>query len=662
MKASETHLQPLISRAEIQFIVPLFQRTYSWDKKEWQELWIDLLELYENEASQNHFIGSIVTIPVETVPQGVAKYLLIDGQQRLTTIFILLMLIRDNAQDERLTASIHEQQLINKFAKNPHEYCKLQPTQQDRQAFETLIRKKEFSSDVEQTQILKCYRFFERKIKQDVDLDKLSQTIINQLTIVSIVLNSDENPHLVFESLNARGKPLTQADLIRNYFFMLIHVDEQEEVFKCYWQPMQEALNENLTECIRHYLIALTGAFVRKNEIYITLKKRINENAVLESLDEIATYARYYEKIIIPSQEPSKLIQQALVRIKRIEVTVAYPFLLKCYYDYDKENLTEANFAKVIHYVENMVIRSSVCKLPSARLNKMFPVVYREAQQNYPKDFVKGVVIILQKNGYPNDEQFRQALINANFYSHSDGRERTKLILESIESSYRHKEPVELTKLTIEHVMPQKLTDWWKQHLGKEWQVEHELHLHTLGNLTLTGYNSELSNDSFPAKQKELAKSHLELNNYFASVSEWKSEQIKQRTEQLAELALNFWAYFGDTEQAVVPTTKIRHKTTGTKPSRIKLENQKLPVHSWRDVLITVLEFIAKEEPDVFEKIATEYPKFLSQDVDKFRRSAPLNNGYYMEVNLSAGNIYDFCCKAMTDIGLTTDDWHVEYK
>ena len=670
MKANETDLQLIIGMSRQQYVVPLFQRTYSWDKKEWQDLWNDIFELYENDVTKKHFLGSIVTIPVGSVPQGITKYVLIDGQQRLTTLFILLILIRNHAMNKNLADQIHEEQLINKFAINKfagqYDTLKLLPTQQDRLAFQTLIERQSILPELEETRIIKCYRFFDKRVKK-VDVEKLSQIISNQLTVVSIVLDPNENPHLVFESLNARGKPLSQADLIRNYFFMRIPVDEQENIFDRYWRPMQEALDENLTECIRHYLMAIKATDVIKTEVYVTLKNSIEETGVLDSLKEIATYATYYQKILCPEHESVLSIQHALKRIQRIEVTVAYPFLLRCYHDYQQGNLTEVDFCKVLHFIENMVIRRHVCKLPSNALNKLFPVVYRHVElncsagSNHSAEFIKGVAQLLQVKGYPNDEEFRDALTTTNFYSRSEGHERTKLILESLESSYQHKERVDFKKLSVEHIMPQTLTEWWQNHLGEEWGSIHELYLHTLGNLTLTGYNSELSNKSFPEKQKGLAQSHLELNRHFASLKEWKKEQIERRAEQLADLALTVWSYFGDNQQPA--STRKRQEVTGTKPSRLVIKDKEFVVKTWRDVLEKTLNFWIKEEPEQFESLVAEYPKSISKNANIFKqRSTELNNGYHVGISLSAEHIYRFCQQVMGYFDYSKDDWRVDYQ
>ena len=273
MKASETNFQALIEGTK-QYVVPMFQRPYSWQKKQWQELLDDLTDLYESEHSNSHFIGSIVTMPTLSKPENVTPYLLIDGQQRLTTIFILLALLRNIAKIEgkRLSDKIHNTLLTNQYIDGLEHY-KLLPTQQDRADFLGLIN--EESESLNNSAIIECYKFFKQHIKK-LDCEKLNQVIANRLSVVSITLDSNENPYVVFESLNAQGRALSQADLIRNYFFMRIPPDDQEKIYKTYWQPMQQALGDDLTEFMRHYLTS-NGVLVKKSDVYLTLKQRVDK-------------------------------------------------------------------------------------------------------------------------------------------------------------------------------------------------------------------------------------------------------------------------------------------------------------------------------------------------------------------------------------------------
>jgi uncharacterized protein with ParB-like and HNH nuclease domain len=371
MKASETKFQSIIEGTQ-QYVIPLFQRAYSWDKEEWDVLWDDLIYLSENNEPKSHFIGSIVTIPTTSVPEGVAKYLLIDGQQRITTIFILLALLRDvatHSEQHELANEIHQTMLVNFFKKGV-DHQKLLPTQVDRPIFENLINKK---GETKNSRILSCYTFFQRKLKREnIELVALYKIITSRLSVVSIVLDQDDNPHLVFESLNANGRVLTQSDLIRNYFFMRIHIDEQEEMYENYWQPMQINLGESLTEFIRHFLMR-DGATVNKNDVYFTLKERIANRNALNALKEISKFATYYQKLIFPKKENNVHLRTALHRVNRLEVTTAYPFLLNCYHDYSEGNLSSADFLSIVTTIENFIVRRFVCNVPTNQLNKIFP-------------------------------------------------------------------------------------------------------------------------------------------------------------------------------------------------------------------------------------------------------------------------------------------------
>lgn len=656
MKASETKFQPIIEGTK-QYVVPLFQRAYSWEKKEWEVLWDDIVWLCENEEPKSHFIGSIVTMPTVSVPEGVSKFLLIDGQQRLTTIFVILTLIRDmaeKAEKPELAQEIEKTMLVNQFKKGS-DYLKLLPTQIDRDNFRNLIHSEPSALD---SRIHQCYQYFDKKIKQSkLAITSINKVLTTRLSVVSIVLEHDDNPHLVFESLNAKGRPLTQADLIRNYFFMRIHVDEQESIHTKYWEPMQTTLKENLTEFIRHYLMR-NGSIVKQNEVYFTLKDRIGASDALAALQDIATYAQYYERLLSPENEPEPTIRKAIKRLNRLEVSTAYPFLLSCYHDYYEERLTAEHFFEILKTLENYLIRRFVCSVPTSQLNKIFPLLYAQARLKNSSNLVDGVRGILQSRGYPKDSEFRARLIDTKLYGAGERIAKTKLILETLELAYEHKETPPFENLTIEHVMPQTLTDWWQKHLGEDWQTEYELYLHTLGNLTLTAYNAELSNSAFSIKRGYLDESHLELNKYFQTVTVWNKDSIEARSITLADLALNVWGYFGEEQQGVITATA--DTVTGRIPKFVSLLGQRYPVASWRDVQAQTLNTISELEPELFSKLADEYPRFISKDSSKFRKSRPVANGYFIEVNISSKDVYKFCVQAIESVGLSGADWFVE--
>ena len=657
MQASETKLQKIIEGTQ-QYVVPLFQRSYSWKKTEWQALWDDLEELCQADNPRPHFMGSIVTMLTTSVPQGVSKYVLIDGQQRLTTIFVLLAALRDTAKqsEEKLASEIDDRFLVNRYAEGS-DYYKLQPTQVDREAFHQIIHSQ---PQVNESGILECYRFFEKKIRQirlSLELQRIKNVICSNLSLVSVVLSADDDPYLVFESLNAKGRPLTQADLIRNYFFMRIHADSQESVYAQYWQPMQDLLNDNLTEFIRHYLTK-TGVEVKQSEIYFEIKNRISTNDALSYLKDLCIFSEYYSRLLNPEREPKEIVRKYLYRLNRLEVATVYPFLLNCYDDWMKNRITEQEFISVLQVIENFILRRFVCNIQTRGLNRIFALLYSQVSKSTDLDsdnFVERLKSTLQNRDYPKDAEFRGRLVDVKLYG-GNRSEKCKLMLESIEESFEHKEQVPFAKLSIEHVMPQTLNEAWKENLGEDWAITHELLRHTLGNLTLTAYNSELSNDSFAQKKDHFKNSHLNLNKYFQSRTSWCREDIEERSEYLADISLKIWNYFGDES----PKPSRSSSLTGTVPKSLCFFGQEYVVRSWRDVVETTLNTIVDLEPDYFKEIMLQFPRFVGWDEKDFRSTRQLRNGAFIEVNLSAQDIYTFCMKAIEAAELSIEEWSVE--
>jgi hypothetical protein len=583
--------------------------------------------------------------------------LLIDGQQRLTTIFILLALLRNKARENknlRFADEVNNTLLVNQY-KDGNDYYKLMPTQVDRPIFENLING---NSNETENQITRAYVFFEKKLKQvELEPEKLKKIITSYFSVVSIVLDTDDNPYLVFESLNAKGRPLTQADLIRNYFFMRIHVDKQEKVYTDYWLPMQAALGENLTEFIRHFLMR-NGSIIKQGDVYYALKESVSTSNATDYLSELKKFSIYYQRLIYPELEPEFQLQKYFSRLNRIEVTTAYPLLLNFYSNYADLKITKDDFVTILKTLENYLIRRFVCNVPSNTLNKIFPIVYPQIISKYPDNIVEGFKTVLQGRGYPKDNEFYLRFRETKFYGGGDRQIKTKLILETIEESFAHKERVPFDNLSIEHIMPQTLSEWWQNELGAEWEETHDLFLHTIGNLTLTAYNTELSNDSFPTKKKTFEESHLELNSYFSEISHWTRNEIEQRAEKLAKQAIELWTYFGQENTSPTDLQEVK----GTTPLSLSILGQHIPVDSWRDVMEQTLNTVADLEPEKFEVLAHNFPRYLGKDKNKFRAIRQLQNGYYIEMNLSAQSIQKLCYQAMETIELTSEDWNVIVK
>ena len=335
---------------------------------------------------------------------------------------------------------------------------KLLPTQCDRDAFVSLVDCHESQTT---GRIADAYHFFERllsKANKD-ELDKLLQVVTSKLVFVSITLASDDNAYLIFESLNFKGMPLTQADLIRNYFLMRIHRRKQETVYSHFWEPMQVALGDNQTEFIRHYLMMENGQFVKKDEVYSTLKtatETCTEDQILAYLTELKRFSTYYVKLLKPETEENSAIRKRLVALNRLEVTTAYPFLLKLYAEHSLGTISTDDLIQILGLLETFVIRRYICGVPSHGLNKFFPTLY--AQAIAIGSLTEGCKQTLSSFACPRDAVFKDALLIRAIYGTGERLARARHVLESIEDSFCHKEGVSLAALQVEHIMPQTLT------------------------------------------------------------------------------------------------------------------------------------------------------------------------------------------------------------
>jgi uncharacterized protein with ParB-like and HNH nuclease domain len=460
MKASETHLGKILEGTN-QFVVPLFQRPHTWDDSRWKVLWSDLVELCDDDTEASrakpHFLGSIVTVPTRSVPEGVTKYLLIDGQQRLTTLQVLLAALRDCARETPGTLSerLDKSHLVNQF-ETGLDYFKLLPTQTngDRNAYLEVIKGEVIANAT--SRVTKAYEWFHKKLSSRgcPDYEKLAGVILRRLSLVSIVLDHDDNPHLIFESLNYKGEPLTQGDLIRNYFLMRIPVSEQENLFKRSWEPMQLRLGDRLSEFVRHFLMR-EGSVVKQGEIYRTLKERTDNKTpseIIHFLDTMHRSAIHYHRLIDPTQETNPELKARFLRFQKLDVGVSLPFLLNLYSDYEAGLLPLADFCKTLDVLENFFVRRFICAVPTHGLNKSLPPLYNQAKTH--SSLLEGVKALLSQRDYPNDTTFRSSLINVRLYGPGERLPKARLVLETLESALAGKEPVATDKMTVEHIMP----------------------------------------------------------------------------------------------------------------------------------------------------------------------------------------------------------------
>jgi hypothetical protein len=343
------------------------------------------------------------------------------------------------------------------------------------------------------------------------------------------------------------------------------------------------------------------------------------------------------------------------------ELATVYPFLLNCYDDWMKNRITELEFIDIIQVLENFILRRFVCNVQTQGLNRFFASLYSQVSKGIDIDsnsFIERLKLALQSQKYPKDIDFRAGLVDIELYG-GNRSGKCKLILESIEE-FGNKENVDPSVLTIEHIMPQTLNDQWKINLGEDWEITHELLRHTLGNLTLTAYNSELSNATFDIKKNRLQESKLRLNKYFESRESWTRKDIEERATYLADIALRIWNYFGDEAIQSSQSDLSKNNPTGKTPKTVYLFGKEHPVKSWRDVMEVTLNTIADSEPEYIQEIMQQFPRFISWEEKDLRSKRLLRNGAFIEVRLSAQDIYRFCQKAIEIAGLSAEEWRVE--
>lgn len=565
LQAGETTLNKLLNTSR-QFIVPIFQRNYSWQKSQYEQLWFDILRASKFKEKQNHFIGSIVYIDMGTPAGRPQQLLLIDGQQRLTTISILLCAIKDYVQKFNLeTKLINLAKIKNQFLYNSDEIdedrYKLLLNVQDKETYIKLIDNTIFTVNKPATNIIKCYEFFYERIedfiKQYGQIDEIYAGIF-KLSLVSISLDKDsDNPQMIFESMNSTGKDLSQTDLLRNYLLMDLTPEKQTRLYKTYWKPMEELFGEDIYKndvnkfdyFIRDFLTLKsdTGHICKINNVYENFKRYYLDNNCekFAVLKDLFTYAKYYACIDL-LQENDDELKLYWQEFKKLDSHVVYPFLLKLYDDYSRQILIKEDFKKILQVVISYLWRRAICEIPTNSLSKTFATLYQAVDKDdYVNSIIKAFVFKSSYKRFSSDYEVREKLQTKDIY-HFRLR---KYLLEALENYY-HKEPIDLNtaNYTIEHIMPQNIEHnlSWQQMLGEDWQEVHSLYLHSLGNLTITGYNAEMSNKSFVEKvngESGFKHSHLKLSESIAQCDVWNKKAIQRRTNILTDIILKIWKY-----------------------------------------------------------------------------------------------------------------------
>ncbi|WP_088297746.1 DUF262 and DUF1524 domain-containing protein [Helicobacter pylori] len=529
-----------------QLVIPIYQRLYSWEKEQCKELWDDIIKIGGNDKMDGHFIGSILYV-LDGITHSDNALLIIDGQQRLTTITLLLTALRDHLSDEVKRKEIEDHYLINSD-KDGDKKFRLILSESDKDTLLSLIDKDRRKPSEPSSKIVENFKLFEEWVSNTDKLETIFKGL-DKLMIVEIALEKGkDDPQLIFESMNSKGIELTQTDLIRNYIIMETEIEKQEGFYNKYWRAMEENFKQDkkwFDRFVRHYLTIKTREIPNINKVYVALKDyRQKEGIGIEDLlKDLQKYCGYFCQIAFKKEE-NKDLNKALGFLVDLEMDVIYPLLLELYSDYSDGVLSKADFIPIIALIESYLCRRRVCGIFSSGLNKLFASFTKHIQKDeYFKSLKAHFGYLTNNQRFPDDDEFKNLFITINFYNLKE--KFRKYLFERLEN-FDTKEPINTKGLTTEHIMPQKLEEEWERDLGENFQEIHDKYLHTIGNLTLTGYNDKYSNKSFQEKrgmEKGFKDSPLRLNQSLRDLESFGEEEIKKRANDLADLALKIWTY-----------------------------------------------------------------------------------------------------------------------
>lgn len=561
MDADKGNIYKLLN-GDKQYLIPVYQRLYSWEQAQCSRLWLDIVTM-QKENKEGHFLGSIVCIAEKTSPTGVQKYMVIDGQQRLTTLTLILIALRDSvsADSEIKPEKLNLSFLINQFETGDEKY-KLLLTEEDKDILISLVEKKPILEGT-QSKLLNAYKYFKDQIaKQEIDPQLLFEAT-GKLQIVIITLEREhDDPQAIFESLNSTGKELSQSDLIRNYVLMGMDKDTQKRLYDNLWRSFEQLFgHENqdylMDNFFRDYLTMNMHRIPKIGNVYDEFKAwklncKFSNNEDL--CNDLYAFAKIYTDIEFAKNRDPQLT--ALFKeIKALNMSVANPFLMTVIRDYQTGILAPyESLIEIIKLCISYVFRRSICEIPTNSLNKTFATFENEIKKS---DYLNSVkAFFINRDDYkefPTDKKFGDAFISKEIYK----TRNRNYILDRLEN-YDNKSPVIIENLTIEHIMPQNNNpcDEWKADLGEDWKRVHDTYLHTIGNLTLTGYNSEMSDKPFMEKMNMeggFKQTAVRLNQYVVLQDTWNEEKINERAGILLNKALEIWAFPQLTDEEMAP-------------------------------------------------------------------------------------------------------------
>jgi len=687
MKANETKVDKFLATNETTFAIPVYQRNYDWTLFQCKQLLHDIIETGKNDKTNAHFIGSIVYVHDDVyTASGLTELTIIDGQQRLTTItliYIALYRLAKELDNQMLVNRIQKTYLINEFAPE-EEKLKLKPTENNKEALRHILNSVDGEEFKGYSKIIENFDYFRSAI--NAENFEIIQRGLSKLIFVDIALDRQkDNPQRIFESLNSTGLELSQADLIRNYILMGLSRTNQDRIYKSYWEVIEknakdETLNKTrVSEFIRDYLTLKNKEIPNKGDVYSKFKEKYPTSTIDELelvLTELKSLVKYYNKLTNPKNEPDKLIRTQLEYINRLEINVAFPFLMKVYEDFSNDIIDKATFISVLSSVQSFTFRRFILGLPTNALNKIFMGLYDKVEpNNYLFSIQKS---LLQRSGvqrFPRNTETINALKEKDVYNIKP-KNRTYL-LERLEN-FQNNEPVAIegnSDITIEHIFPQNPDPKWKIELGAdEYNLIKENYLNTIGNLTLSGNNGKLSNKPFldkkvmnvDGKEQGYTFSRLWLNRDLKEKAKWDKEEIEERANTISERFIKIWE---------IPEIDIELEATNDEinifdaedPKHKKLDyaiffNQKLDVTQVAKLYIEVFRQLFDLQPETFftSEIGDRLSLTKTPEANELRQAVPISETYFIEANIDNMGKFDRIKQALTIFGFE-DELSIKY-
>lgn len=683
MKANESKVEDFLSSNKTQFVIPVYQRNYDWTTGQCKQLLDDILEVGISSKMNAHFIGSIVYVHDDVYTASRIKELtVIDGQQRLTTLTLVFLVIHRLAkitQNESLENEISETYLINKFA-TEDEKLKLRPTDNNDKALKYLLRSDETEEYNDFSKLIDNFNYFKERITEDN-----YQTVLkglSKLMFVEVSLDREkDDPQRIFESLNSTGLELAQADLIRNYILMGLCRKDQNKIYQHYWEIIEklakdETLNvSRVSDFIRDYLTLENKNIPNKGKVYLEFKAKYPTSTLSELekiLANLKSLAKHYNKLLNPKNEADKEIRLQLEYINRLEINVAFPFLMKVYDDYSKSTIDKLTFIKILDLIQAFTWRRFILGLPTNALNKIFMSLYDKVEHiNYLYSVQKS---LLKRSGgqrFPKNIEFIDALKMKDVYN-IKSKNRTYL-LERLEN-FENREPVVIdgnTDITIEHIFPQNPDYKWKLELGiDEYNFIKDNYLNTIGNLTLSGNNGKLSNKYFIDKRDMPSAgykdSRLWLNKYLTILDKWGKIEIEGRFKFISERVLKIWD---------IPNIEINEEAESNEinifeaedPKFKKLEyavffDQKLEINQVSKLYYEVFKQLFELQPETFFTTELGLKIGLTKNLTEGnpRQALAINDTYFIEGNMDNIGKFDKIKLALTIFGFE-DELLIKY-